>query len=238
MLLIHQRILFLISIISFDRIPELMRVPSASFIDTYPQKVTELMMNLVLYVQMMDVLLNPSVTTGTGAEAGAAPDPGPGIGVIPQPSNNSSTPIHLEKNANGYPILPDPLPGAGWKKTAWEALFTDYLGQQYNLASGGNKRLIPYKCIGENQLQFIDRKYLPRKTVFRSPRNIGKDEIKSIFDFLLERQRNHGPEDTFIFKSIKLKGNTVPSQYTTNINNDSNSDARPGAGSDPGSGSV
>ena len=39
--------------LSFDRIAELMGVPSSSFIDTYHEKVTDIMMKLVEYVQSM-----------------------------------------------------------------------------------------------------------------------------------------------------------------------------------------
>ena len=114
--------------LSFDRIAELMGVPSSSFIDTYCEKVTDIMMKLVEYVQSMDKYKNTlsglcSSTNGGNAEI---------------PSNLI---IHklitLKRNENGYPILPDPIPLEGWKKLTWDHLFTDYLGQQYQLAYGG-----------------------------------------------------------------------------------------------------
>ena len=44
--------------LSFDLIAELMGVPSSSFIDTYHEKVTDIMMKLVEYVQSMDKYKN------------------------------------------------------------------------------------------------------------------------------------------------------------------------------------
>ena len=41
-------------LVSFDRIAELMGVPSSSFVDTHSEKVTDLMVKLVEYVQAMD----------------------------------------------------------------------------------------------------------------------------------------------------------------------------------------
>ena len=86
----------------------------------------------------------------------------------------------------------------------------------YHLACGGQVKHIPYKRISESQKDFIDPKYLPRKTTFRPPRNVGFEEMKLIFEHFLKRQRAHGPEDTFRFKSIKSKGDTVEAQYVSN----------------------
>ena len=119
-----------------------MGVPSASFIDTYSVKVTDLMINLVEYIQAMDNLLTPLVQTGTALRTGTRI--GLRINSAPLLNRNSSTLLHLQKNANGYPILPDPLPTEGWKKKAWDCLFTDYLGQQYHLAFAGKIKHIPY----------------------------------------------------------------------------------------------
>ena len=44
--------------LSFDHIAELMGVPSSSFIDTYHEKVTDIMMKLVEYGQSMDKYKN------------------------------------------------------------------------------------------------------------------------------------------------------------------------------------
>ena len=90
----------------------------------------------------------------------------------------------LEKNEKGYPILPDPIPSDGWKKSMWGSLYSDYLSQHYHLACGGIMKHIPYKRISKNQQDFIDNKYLPQKTTFRSPRNINISEMKSIFDHI------------------------------------------------------
>jgi hypothetical protein len=201
-----------------------MGVPSSSFVDTYNGKVTDLMVKLVEYVQDMDKFLNTPATnggTGTGTGTGTGPDNTP-INMIQQPSI-------LEKNENGYPILPDPIPSEGWKKTTWDSLFTDYLGQQYHLACGGITKHIPYKRISEKQKDFIENKYLPPKTQFRSPRNIAIQEMKSIFNHLLQRQRTYGTEDTFKFKSIKLKGETLPAKYKIDLDeeNPSGNDPEP-----------
>jgi hypothetical protein len=186
-----------------------MGVPASTFVDTYNEKVTTLMVKLVEYVQAMDNIL---ITPGSNQSGG--PDHGPN-GI---PVNMIQQSSILEKNENGFPILPDPIPSEGWKKTTWDSLFTDYLGQQYHLACGGIKRKVPYKRISEKQNNFIENKYLPRKTIFRSPRNITIEEMKHIFDHLLQRQRTYGPEDTFKFNSIKFKGKTVPSNYEIDVN--------------------
>ena len=187
-----------------------MGVPSSSFIDTYNEKVTDLMVKLVEYVQAMDKTLlntsNFSVGTGTGLGADTGADDLPRTFTVEKS-------IVLGKDVNGFPILPDPIPSDGWKKTNWDSLFTDYLSQQYHLACGGIKRHIPYKQISEKQQDFIDKKYLPRKTMFRPPRNITLDEMKTIFEHFLQSQRSNGPENTFKFKSIKLKGKTVSANY-------------------------
>jgi hypothetical protein len=198
-----------------------MGVPSASFVDTYSTKVTELMIHLVEYIQYLDNIKNPPIPadTGSGPIPGSIPGPIPGL-------TPNITP--LDKNENGFPILPDPIPCDKWKKNDWDKLFTDFLGQQYRLATGGTTKHIPYKLILENQRTFIDSKYLPSKTTFRPPRNIGVDEIKSIFDYLLQRQRDHGAEETFRFKSIKWNGKPVPPLYQQIENSSSESHQRPG----------
>jgi hypothetical protein len=205
-----------------------MGVPSASFTNTYTAKVTDLMINMVEFIQAMDNLKNPISTIGPGPGPAPVPDAG-------NRGNHVNRIDQLEKNRNGYPILPDPLPNDSFKKTGWDTLFTNYLGQQYHLATGGKIMHIPYKRISENELDFIDSKYLPPNTIFRPPRNIPLQEIKGIFAYLLERQRLHGPEDTFRFKSIKLKGETVPSQYKPidNTEREQNSGPGPGPGPEP-----
>ena len=195
-----------------------MGVPSASFFDTYSAKITELMVNLVEYVQAMDIILNPTqeenrpdITTRTGTRIGAG-----FTEKLP-----TQAPIQFENNSNDFPILPNPIPSEGWKKGTWDRFFTDYLGQIYHLACGGKRKLIPYKHISRYQTEFIDPKYLPRKTTFRCPRNIPLLEMKRIFEHLLKRQQIHGPEDTFKFRSIKFKGDIVPARYKTNDNDSS-----------------
>jgi hypothetical protein len=189
-----------------------MGVSASTFVDTYNEKVTTLMVKLVEYVQAMDNILNSPASGQSGG-----PDHGPdGI-----PLNMIQQSSILKKNKNGFPILPDPIPSNGWKKTTWDSLFTDYLGEQYHLACGGIKKKVPYKRISEKQNNFIENKYLHQKTIFRSPRNITIQEMKHIFDHLLQRQKTNGPEDTFKFKSIKLKGKTVPSNYEIDFDDNS-----------------
>jgi hypothetical protein len=181
-----------------------MGVPYTSFVDTHAAKVTELMVNLVEYVQAIDKIRNPP-----------NPSQGPADPTTSIPIN--TLPFQLDKNDNGFPVLPDPIPSDGWKKTTWDLLFTDYLTQIYHLACGGIDKHIPYKRISENQKDFIDPKYLPQQTSFRAPRNIPIQEMKGIFEHFLQRQRKYGHEDTFKFKSIKLRGDTVPAKYQANV---------------------
>ena len=203
-----------------------MGVPSASFVETYSAKVTELMIHLVEYIQYLDNIKTPPIPPDPSPGTNPSLISGSGSGRIPVAfSTANSTP--LDKNENGFPILPDPIPGDKWKKVDWDKLFTDFLGQQYYLATGGKTKHIPYKLIQENQRSFIDSKYLPGKMVFRPPRNIVFDDMKMIFDHLLQRQREHGPEDTFRFKSIKWKGKKEHPQYQKIDNNNSDSE-RPG----------
>ena len=112
-------------------------------------------MKLVEYVQSMDkyknTLSGPCGGTDGGTNGGNAEIPSKLI---------IYKLITLKKNENGYPILPDPIPLEGWKKSTWDHLFTDYLGQQYQLAYRGitkkiQKKQIPYKIISEKQQFFI-----------------------------------------------------------------------------------
>jgi hypothetical protein len=171
---------------SFDQIAELMGVPSVSFIDTYSTKVTDLMISLVEYVQAINKIQNPP----NPSQVSSGPDSGTNTNTIR--IGNPSSSIQIEKNANDFFILPDPIPSEVWKKPDWDRLFTDYLGNIYHLACSGNERHIPYKHISENQKDFIEPKYLPRKTSFRAPRNIPLKEMKGIFDNFIERQRKYG----------------------------------------------
>lgn len=203
-----------------------MGVSSASFVDTYYAKVTDLMVNLVDYIQSLDNRLSPPEQDGTDIGLGTASIIGTGTGNIISPMASPANLI-FQKSPNGYPILPDPIPSERWKKSHWENLFSDYIRQQYQLALGGKLHRVPYKRIAEKQIDFIEPKYLPRKTILRSPRNTTIDEIKSILDFFLKRQRVHGPEDAFRFKAIKLKGITVPTQYEEKSHTESSSDFCP-----------
>ena len=92
----------------------------------------------------------------------------------------------LQQSPKGYPIIPDPIPSEGWKKTHWENLFSDFIRQQYHLALGGKNHRVPYKRIAEKQIDFIEPKYLPQKTILKSPRNTTIDKIKLILEFFLK----------------------------------------------------
>jgi hypothetical protein len=143
-----------------------MGVPSSPFIDTYNDKINDLMVKLVEYIQVMDNFLHPpSSADPVPNPGGIYTGPAPGPTGIPTKMIIQEPPI-LEQKENGYPILPNPIPSDGWKKTAWDSLFTDYIGKQYQLACGGKPNHIPYKCITEKQQDFIQNKYLPRKTIF------------------------------------------------------------------------
>ena len=111
----------------FDRIAKLMGVPSASFIDTYYAKVTDLMINLVEYIQSLENRLSPPEQNGTGT----ASNIGNGTGNNISPMSSPLTLI-LQQSLKGYPIIPDPIPSEGWKKTHWENLFSDFIHQQYH----------------------------------------------------------------------------------------------------------
>ena len=92
--------------IRFDRIAELMGVPSASFVDTYYAKVTDLMINLVEYIQSLENRLSPPEQNGTGT--GTTSNIGNGTG------NNIfllwAVPWLLYCN---NPQNPDPIPSEG-----------------------------------------------------------------------------------------------------------------------------
>lgn len=200
---------------SFDRIGELMGVPSMSFLDTHPTKVNDILISLFDYVQAIDKIKNPQNSPQAAAD------------TINRPIPHMSLPIQLEISVGGHMILPDPIPSDGWKKVDWDRLFTQYVSQRYHLACGGIEKHIPYKIITTNQKDFIEPKYLPRRTLFRPPRNIVINDMKSIFDHFLKRQRKYGPEETFNFKSIQLKKEIVPAQNkfcTVNANRNESSD--------------
>ena len=112
-------------------------------------------------------------------------------------------------------------------KDGKENLFSDFIRQKYHLALGGKNHRVPYKWIAEKQIDFIEPKYLPQKTILKSPRNTTIDEIKLILEFFLKRQHDHGPEDAFRFKAIKLKGITVPAEYEEKSPSESSSDSTP-----------
>jgi hypothetical protein len=80
-------------------------------------------------------------------------------------------------------------------------------------ATAGKSSHVPYAEIEKRQTRFIESKYLPRNTKIRQPRNLTKAVIMEIFEHLLERQKMHGPDETFRFKSVKSGDNIIPAQY-------------------------
>lgn len=114
-----------------------MGVPSALFVDTYSEKVTTLMIKLVEYMQAMDKIINPSA----GPTVSTSLDTGP-INVGPIDILTTIVilkPTALERNKMDIPLYLILFPHKDGKKTTWDKLFTDYLGQQYCLACGEKK---------------------------------------------------------------------------------------------------
>ena len=98
---------------SFDRIAELTGVPAPSFVDTYPQLMSEMKLSMLEYVKALRTKKNyPDLPFGIGNHQG-------------KPK------LVLEKTTDGYPILPAPLPSQTWNKQDWEDLFTMYMGWHY-----------------------------------------------------------------------------------------------------------
>jgi hypothetical protein len=56
-------------------------------------------------------------------------------------------------------------------------------------------------------------KYLPRGTTICQARGLSKETIADIFEHIGSRQKNHGAEDAFRFKSIKKGNQFVPAKY-------------------------
>jgi hypothetical protein len=106
-----------------------------------------------------------------------------------------------------------------------------WLTRGIELATAGKSSHVPYAEIEKRQTRFIESKYLPRNTKIRQPRNLTKAVIKEIFEHLLERQKMHGPEATFLFKSVKSGDNIVPAKYPSDKGN---ADAEADAGAEAG----
>jgi hypothetical protein len=81
------------------------------------------------------------------------------------------------------------------------------------LATGGKTVHLPYAFIADKQSNFIDKKYLPKKFVFRDARNLNKAVIENLLNHLIQRQEHHGAADSFRFKSIKSGKDIVASKY-------------------------
>jgi hypothetical protein len=99
---------------SFDRIAELMGVPSASFLDTHEDDVKNMKLTLLNYVKALRTQQShPDLPFGIG-------------------NDQRQTSILLENTTDGYPILPIPLACHNWNKQQWEELFTMYMSRHYS----------------------------------------------------------------------------------------------------------
>lgn len=67
------------------------------------------------------------------------------------------------------------------------------------LASGGAKSHVPYGKLVDNQREFIDPKYCPRRFIFKDPRNMTKSDIIQFCEHVKQRQEEHGVEEAFRF---------------------------------------
>src|ERR1700678_3268124 len=120
-----------------------MGVPSSSFVNTHSEKVTDLMVKLVEYVQAMNKILNPpNLSVGTGTR----PVADTGTDDLPRNFTVQKSTV-LEKNVNGFPVLPDPIPSEGWKKITGKSLSITSIASTILGALGGIKKHIPYKQI-------------------------------------------------------------------------------------------
>ena len=99
---------------SFDHIAELMGVPSASFVDTYPDVIRNMKISILNYVQALRTKKgHPDLPFGVG-------------------NDQVRKKIVRDSTREGYPILPIPLPYDNWNKMDWENLFTMYMGWHYS----------------------------------------------------------------------------------------------------------
>lgn len=103
----------LLNVGRFDRIAELMGIPLALFLDTYPDDVKNMKLSIMNYMKAVRTRqTHPKLPFSI--------------------SKNTGHPkIDLQITPAGYPILPVPLPSGNWGKRDWENLFTMYMGKHY-----------------------------------------------------------------------------------------------------------
>jgi hypothetical protein len=97
----------------FDRVAELMGVPSAPFTDTYSADVRKMKVLFLNYVKALQTKQSyPELPFGVG--------------------NGRKRPqFVLETTQDGFPIIPVPMGSENWRKRDWEDLFTLYMCQHY-----------------------------------------------------------------------------------------------------------
>lgn len=97
----------------FDCIAELMGIPSAPFLETYPDDVKNLKLSILNYMKAVRAKKSHAdILFGIGND-GRWPN------------------LVLESTPDGFPIIPTPLPSDTWRKKDWEELFTMYMGRHY-----------------------------------------------------------------------------------------------------------
>ncbi|KAF8168432.1 hypothetical protein B0H34DRAFT_804288 [Crassisporium funariophilum] len=129
---------------AYDHISELTGVALPSFEQMYSNEMLTMKASLLKYLLAIQVKQIQGATT---------------IGAT---VNAEGPKVALTYTAAGFPILPRPMSTRGWKKDHWETLFMDYMGCHYKLATGGKSSHPPYGDIQQQQMTFIENKYLPR----------------------------------------------------------------------------
>jgi hypothetical protein len=207
--------LLLISFLRIDCIANLMNVKAPTFIDLHSAEVENFK---YLFEQYVTGLENIQKNETTGMSFGL------GVGF-----GHEMPSVTLKLTKDGYPVLDDPLPCAKWNKKLWEKFAAGYFSAHYSkflhvfkiihsmmvveLATGGKTSPVPYLFITERQKEMVEKQYFPAKFVLRHPSNLQLHEIKSLFEHLIERQRVHGPENTFKFKGFRHGGEISPALY-------------------------
>ncbi|KAF8149041.1 hypothetical protein B0H34DRAFT_193719 [Crassisporium funariophilum] len=169
---------------AYDRISELTGVALPLFEQMYSNEMLTMKASLLKYLLAIRAKQIQGATT---------------IGAT---VNAEGPKVALTYTAAGFPILLRPMSTRGWKKDHWETLFMDYMGCHYKLATGGKSSHPPYSDIQQQQMTFIENKYLPRNMKIAQARNLKQDQIVMIFEYIGQRQEMHGPVQAFRFKSI------------------------------------
>ncbi|PPQ84841.1 hypothetical protein CVT26_011893, partial [Gymnopilus dilepis] len=123
----------------------------------------------------------------------------------------------FEKTAEGFPILPKPLPIIDKGKKDLEEFYNRYMSDHYALATGGKYTIAPWTDMTKDVHGVIDRKYIPKDVRLTNPRNTKKQAIEDLFEHILLRQEKHGPEDAFRFKGFRKGNEIVPTVYPGQI---------------------